>query len=147
MLGIEDAESAEHERPSSNLVIHQVCLPPLKGARQMPGGNRMRLREGSFLRRLYGCQEIEEEFWCNYSVNPDYHRVFESGDLQPVAFAADGSWRAVEHVAHPFFLGLLFLPQRNSTMDRPHPILREFLAAARSRRAAVGSGGKHFAAR
>ncbi|MGH9675213.1 MAG: hypothetical protein ACRD44_18735 [Bryobacteraceae bacterium] len=111
-------------------MITQECIPALNGAREMPGGNTMRLAHGSLLQQLYGRNEVIEEFWCNYSLNPHYCAALDDGRLRPVAFADNGAWRAVELSNHPFFPGTLFLPQRNSEPGRPHPVLTGLLAAA-----------------
>jgi CTP synthase (UTP-ammonia lyase) len=41
----------------------------------------------------------------------------------------DGTIRIVEIADHPFFIATLFLPQKHSTPERPHPLLIGFAAA------------------
>ncbi len=130
VLGIAGADSEEHGGGAADLVIHQVCTPARRGPRELPGGNTMTVARGSLLYGIYEREEITEEFWCNFGVNPAYHGAFEAGGLRPVALAADGSWRAVELRSHPFFLGTLYLPQHRSSPGDPHPVFAGWLRAA-----------------
>lgn len=133
MGGIADADSAEHGSASTNLLITPItCQPPRAGARELPGGNRMRVQPGSLLHSLVDAAEIEAEFWCNYGVNTAYQSPLETAGVVPVAFGAAGEWRAIELRGHPFFLATLFLPQRDSAPGRPSPVLVGFLRAVYS---------------
>ena len=90
----------------------------------------IRLEPGSLLQRIYGCDEVVEEFFCNYEVNPEYEPQLASAGLQIVARAEHGEARAVELAGHPFFVATLFQPQLSSSPEKPHPLLTAFLAAA-----------------
>ena len=70
-----------------------------------------------------------EEFWCNYAVNPDYAKVLEEAGLTVSGVGEDDTIRIVEVRGHPFFIATLFLPQKWSTLGRPHPLLAGFAAA------------------
>jgi CTP synthase (UTP-ammonia lyase) len=96
----------------------------------LPGGNRLRIAEGSRLAALYGRDEVEEEFWCNFALNPDYQPALEDAGLRPSALAGNGCWRAVEIPGHPFFVATLFLPQHRSSPSSPHPVFIGFVRAA-----------------
>lgn len=78
---------------------------------------------------LYGLTETVEEFWCNYGVNPQYAKPLGEAGLKASGFGDDGAIRLVELPSHPFFLATLFLPQMQSTPDRPHPLLAGFAKA------------------
>ena len=91
------------------------------------------LRPGTLAARLYGATEATEDYYCNYGVNPDYHRRLEDGGLRVSGFGAEGEIRVVELPQHPFFLGTLFLPQSRSTAAAPHPLLLGFAAAVGAR--------------
>ena len=81
------------------------------------------------LARIYGKTTVQEEYLCNFGVNPQYVETLRSGELKVVGADAEGVIRAVELPGHPFFLGTLFLPQHNSTPSHPHPIVSAFLRA------------------
>jgi CTP synthase (UTP-ammonia lyase) len=78
---------------------------------------------------LYGVAEATEDFFCNYGVNPSYHRPLEAGGLRMSGLGGAGEVRIVELPDHPFFLATLFLPQARSTAQRPHPLLAGYAAA------------------
>lgn len=99
--------------------------PKLHGP--IPG---IRLKPGSLLRAIYGCDEVVEEFFCNYEVNPEYEPQFASAGLDIVARGSGGEARAVELAGRRFFVATLFQPQLSSTAQRPHPLLTAFLLAA-----------------
>jgi CTP synthase (UTP-ammonia lyase) len=82
------------------------------------------------LQRIYGCEEVVEEFFCNYEVNPQYEPDLASAGLAVVARAEHGEARAVELAGHPFFVATLFQPQLSSTAEKPHPLITAFVKAA-----------------
>lgn len=78
---------------------------------------------------LYGASDTTEEFWCNYGVNPDYRTPLERMGLTLSGFGDDGEIRMIELADHPFFVATLFLPQKRSAPQRPHPLLAGFAEA------------------
>jgi CTP synthase (UTP-ammonia lyase) len=87
------------------------------------------VRPGTRASALYGVTEAAEDFFCNYGVNPDYHRRLEAGGLRVSGLGGAGEVRIVELPDHPFFLATLFLPQARSTAASPHPLLAGYAAA------------------
>ena len=87
------------------------------------------MRPGTRASALYGVTEATEDFFCNYGVNPDYHRGLEAGGLRVSGLGGAGEVRIVELPDHPFFLATLFLPQARSTAASPHPLLAGYAAA------------------
>ncbi|MGB7133227.1 MAG: hypothetical protein WBD59_20615, partial [Candidatus Sulfotelmatobacter sp.] len=76
VLGIADADSAENNSGSKNIVIYPVAcaVPNRKGDSPKLSGMvpEIRLRPGSYLQSFYGKDEevVSEEFFCNFEVNP-----------------------------------------------------------------------------
>jgi len=87
------------------------------------------VRPGTRASALYGVTAATEDFFCNYGVNPDYHRRLEAGGLRVSGLGGAGEVRIVELPDHPFFLATLFLPQARSTAASPHPLLAGYAAA------------------
>ena len=87
------------------------------------------MRPGTRASALYGVTETTEDFFCNYGVNPDYHRRLEAGGLRVSGLGGAGEVRIVELPDHPFFLATLFLPRARSTAASPHPLLAGYAAA------------------
>lgn len=107
--------------------LPQSASPGPKLHGPIPG---IRLKPGSLLRAIYGCDEVVEEFFCNYEVNPEYEPQFVSAGLDIVARGSGGEARAVELAGRRFFIATLFQPQLSSTPQRPHPLLTAFLRTA-----------------
>jgi CTP synthase (UTP-ammonia lyase) len=130
VLGVPDADTGEHNSGSKNIVITPVaCAVPNRapGAPKLSGAGRVRIEEGSLLRVIYDADTVDEEYFCNYEVNPEYEGKLEAAGLRVTARGSEGEARAVEISGHPFFLATLFQPQLSSTADRPHPVLLTYL--------------------
>ena len=84
----------------------------------------------SLLARIYGRNSVQEEYLCNFGVNPQYVQTLCSGALKIAGSDAEGLVRAVELADHPFFVGTLFLPQHRSTQSAPHPLVSAFIRAS-----------------
>jgi len=130
VLGIADADTGEHDSASKNIVITAVaCAVPNRApnAPKLSGAGRVRIEEGSLLRAIYDSDTVDEEYFCNYEVNPEYEGKLEAAGLRVTARGPEGEARAVEISGHRFFLATLFQPQLCSTPDRPHPVLLAYL--------------------
>src|SRR5216684_3400215 len=136
VLGIKDADTAENNSGSKNIVIHPVaCAVPdrKKDAPKLSGLiPEIRLRPGSYLQSFYGKDKVttKEEFFCNFEVNPEYEWCAMEAGFPIVARGAGGEIRAIESPTHRFFLGTLFQPQLSSTEKKPHPVVLAFVQAA-----------------
>jgi CTP synthase (UTP-ammonia lyase) len=136
VLGIADADSAENNSGSKNIVIYPVAcaVPGRKGDAPKLSGKvpEIRLRPGSYLQSFYGKDKeiVTEEFFCNFEVNPDYEWCAMEAGFPVVARGADGEIRAIESPTHRFFIATLFQPQLSSTAKHPHPVVLAFVQAA-----------------
>ncbi len=136
VLGIADADSAENNSGSKNIVIYPVACavsgrvgdaPMLSGV--VP---EIRLRPGSYLQSFYGKgkEVVSENFFCNFEVNPEYEWCAMEAGFPVVARGAQGEIRAIESPAHRFFIATLFQPQLSSSESNPHPVVSAFVQAA-----------------
>jgi CTP synthase (UTP-ammonia lyase) len=136
VLGIADADSAENNSGSKNIVIYPVAcaVPDRKGnAPKLSGAvPEIRLRPGSYLQSFYGKGKeiVTEEFFCNFEVNPEYEWATMEAGFPVVARGAQGEIRAIESPTHRFFVATLFQPQLSSTEKTPHPVVLAFVQAA-----------------
>lgn len=80
--------------------------------------------------RVYKRGIIEEKYSCSYSLNPEYQKRFKESRLKIVGRNEDGATRVIEIEEQGFFLASLFLPQMNSTTEKPHPMVLKFLEEA-----------------
>ena len=100
-------------------------------APKLSGGvPEIRLRPGSYLAGYYGKEVVEEEFFCNYEVNPDFEWTAMEAGFPVVARGAAEECRAIESPAHQFFVATLFQPQLSSRSGAPHPLILAFVQAA-----------------
>ena len=88
------------------------------------------LKSGSRIASIYGTTSTQENYYCNFGVNPDYIDRLKSANLKVVGSDAEGEVRIIEIAEHPFYIGTLFVPQTNSRLESPHPIITGFLSAA-----------------
>lgn len=134
VLGIKDATTAEEDPNAPSMIIYPVaCAVPhrAKDAPQLSGlVNKIRLRPGSYLAGYYGKEVVEEEYFCNYEVNPEFEWAAMEAGFPIVARGAGEECRAIESPAHQFFIATLFQPQLSSKPKKPHPLVLAFVQAA-----------------
>ena len=134
VLGMKDADTAENNSGSKNIVIHPVaCAMPgqAKGAPKLSGVvPEIRIRPGSYLETFYGTNVIREEFFCNFELNPEFEWCSIEGGFPIAARGPHGEVRAIESPTHRFFIATLFQPQLSSTAKKAHPLVIAFVQAA-----------------
>jgi CTP synthase (UTP-ammonia lyase) len=134
LLGIKDADSAENNSVTKNIVIHPVACAVLDRKANAPklSGKipEIRIRPGSYLHSFYKKDVVTEEFFCNFEVNPEFEWAIIEAGFPIVARGEKGEVRAIESPNHRFFIATLFQPQLSSKPGKPHPIIVEFLGAA-----------------
>ena len=87
---------------------------------------------GSLSHQTYAAKEVEEQFVCNYGLNPQFRNQIEDGQLQVTGTDENNEARIVELSDHPFFIATLFQPQISSDPSNPHPLILAYLKAALS---------------
>jgi CTP synthase (UTP-ammonia lyase) len=135
VLGIEDATTAEEDPNAKNIVIYPVACAVPDRAGQAPklSGKvpEIRLRPGSYLAGYYGGKEVvEEEFFCNFELNPDFEWTAMEAGFPVVARGSNEECRAIESPTHRFFVATLYQPQLSSKEKKPHPLILAFVQAA-----------------
>ena len=134
VLGITDATTAEEDPKAKNIIVYPVaCAVPNRAgdAPKLSGRvSEIRLRPGSYLAGYYGKETVEEEFFCNYELNPEFEWTAMEAGFPVVARGAHEECRAIESPAHRFFIATLFQPQLSSNDTKPHPLVLAFVQAA-----------------
>ena len=99
------------------------------------GAYLCRLKPGTKARAAYGVPRIEERHRHRYEVNNEYlPRLEKRGLIASGINPERGLAEIIELQNHPFFLGTQFHPELKSRPLRPHPLFREFIAAAIKRK-------------
>jgi CTP synthase (UTP-ammonia lyase) len=128
VLGFKDASHAEYDPSASDLFICQ--LECALAGREM----QLTFSPGSRVTEIYGAMSATEEYYCNFSVNPNRISLLKSGPLKITGSDSEGEIRVIELPGHPFFLGTLFVPQTRSTPAHPHPLVTAFIKAVNETR-------------
>jgi CTP synthase (UTP-ammonia lyase) len=123
VLGYRDAQHAEYDPYASTLFVSSLTCS-LAG-REMS----LRFDPGSKVAQIYGAIQVQENYYCNFGVNPDVVQLLKKGPMQFVGSDSEGEIRVLELPDHPFFVGTLFVPQTRSRADCPHPLVTAFLRA------------------
>ena len=140
MLGILDAGHAEYspETPSPLIALASCPVPDRSGgAPRLSGKQTIRIEPDAMVFRIYRRAEVQEEFFCNYELNPQFRERIEAGRLRVAGVGEAGEVRIVELPGHPFFVATLFLPQLSSAEVAPHPLITAYLEAILSFRDAL----------
>lgn len=135
VLGFEDAQHAEYDPYASRLFVSSLTCS-LAG-RTMP----VNLSAGSAVAAFYGTARVEEQYYCNFGLDPTYWDVLDGGGLRVTGVDDDVEARVFELATHPFYVATLFVPQNRSTEAEPHPLVTGFLRKAAERSFARPVGG------
>jgi CTP synthase len=135
LLGLEGANSTEIDPQTPHPVID--LMPNQRGV-EMGGTMRLglwpcRLLPETVAGNAYGEPTVFERHRHRFEVNNDYRdRLAEAGLIVSGA-SPDGQLAEImEYRHHPFFVGVQFHPEFRSRPNRPHPLFRDFIAAAKN---------------
>ncbi|MDP8907717.1 MAG: gamma-glutamyl-gamma-aminobutyrate hydrolase family protein, partial [Chloroflexota bacterium] len=111
----------------------------MPGQRGVEMGGTMRLGlwpcqllPGSAAAAAYGEQTVFERHRHRFEVNNDYRNQLARAGLIVSGASPDGTLAEIMELRdHPFFVGVQFHPEFLSRPTRPHPLFRDFIAAAR----------------
>jgi len=132
-LGMNDATTAEEDPNAKNIVIYPVACAVPSGPKVHPSSPELSRNSSSsgFLPGwLLRERVVEEEYFCNFEVNPEFEWTAMEAGFPIVARGAGEECRAIESPAHQFFIATLFQPQLSSTAKKPHPLVMAFVQAA-----------------
>jgi CTP synthase (UTP-ammonia lyase) len=123
VLGYNDAQHAEYDPYASRLFVSALTCSLV--GQTMP----VTLTPQSIARRCYGTSRVQENYYCNFGLNPAYRQALQSGGLRITGVDDDGEARVFELARHPFYVATLFVPQTRSTVEAPHPLVTALLSA------------------
>lgn len=130
VLGLTDAQHAEYD-PSASVLFVTPLACSLVG-KTMP----VRFKPGSRVASILQADTIAARYYCNFGLNPAFRDRLDTPGLRIVGEDEQGEARIVELSGHRFFVATLFLPQFDSTSERPHPLVTAFVDAATKTRQA-----------
>jgi CTP synthase len=98
------------------------------------------LKEGSKAKEIYGKTLISERHRHRFEVNNAFREQLEKAGLMFSGTSPDGSLaEMIELPDHPWFIGVQFHPEFQSTPKVPHPLFKAFVAAAKARKAQLAT--------
>lgn len=131
VLDFKDAQHAEYDPYASNLFISALTCSLV--------GKILKIfvDRNSKAHVFYNKTEIEEHYYCNFGLNPDYQKLIDEGGLKVVGIDEQDEARIVEIPQNNFFIATLFVPQLSSSPEKPHQLIIEFLTHAKEFRSSI----------
>jgi len=137
VAGMEGANSSEFDPDTEYPVID--LLPEQEGVLDLGGTMRLgaspsKLIPGTKAYQAYGALVVRERHRHRYEVNNAFRqRLVEAGLVVSGVTPDDRLVEIVELPDHPWFVACQFHPEFRSRPTRPHPLFRDFIAAAVAR--------------
>jgi len=134
VCGLQGANTTEIDPESPHPVIS--LLDEQQGVTNKGGTMRLgaypcKLIPGSLAQRSYGTDLISERHRHRWEFNNSYREQLARAGLRASGTSPDDSLVEISEIeGHPFMLGTQFHPELQSRPNRPHPLFREFVAAA-----------------
>jgi CTP synthase len=144
VLGLTGANSTEVDQhtphPVISMLSEQLGIEDLGGTMRL-GGYPCKLVPGTKAAAAYDAEEVVERHRHRYEFNNKYREQFAYAGLIASGVSPDESLvEIMEVVDHPFMVGSQFHPEFRSRPDRPQPLFREFIGAAKSLHAGHEAG-------
>ena len=134
VAGLEGAHSTEFDTKTPHPVFDY--LPGQDNNTRLGGTLRLgahscMVKEGTLARKVYGEAGIVERHRHRFEFNNDYcGRLEAAGMIFSGINEQTGLVEMIELPGHPWFMAVLFHPEFRSRPQRPHPLFRDFIAAA-----------------
>ena len=138
VLGYSDANSTEFDEDTTHPVI--AFLPEqtktlAKGGTMRLGEYPCVLQEGTLAKACYGQKEVGERHRHRYEFNNLYLEEMRAAGLVTSGLSPDGSLVEIcELPSEPWYLGCQFHPEFTSRPNKPQPLFRGFIKAAKEKR-------------
>jgi CTP synthase (UTP-ammonia lyase) len=131
VLGIADADSAENDSGSENIVITPVecVVPPQRDTPRLSGTRTVLPARETLFATLCGDAPLAGEYFCSFETNGAFLPRWLAAGLVVSGRDEKGELRAFELPSHPFFVATLFQPQLASRPERPHALIDGYLRA------------------
>ena len=135
VLGLPQANSSELDPDTPDPVIH--IMPDQRDVTTMGGTMRLgwypcRPVANTRTYDAYQTEEVLERHRHRFEVNNSYRENLEESGLIIGGLSPDGNLVETAEVRdHQFMVGVQFHPEFQSRPDRPHPLFRDFIGAAK----------------
>lgn len=138
VLGLHDANSTEIDpntpHPVISLLSEQKGITDLGGTMRLGAYNCI-IKPGSKAEKAYGQTLISERHRHRWEFNNLYKERMENHGILFSGYLQDGHLCEITEVKdHPWMVGVQFHPEFKSKPIEPHPLFRDFIAAAIQRK-------------
>ncbi|MCR5522634.1 MAG: CTP synthase [Clostridia bacterium] len=133
--GIADANSGEFDELCKHKVID--FMPGQsddidKGGTLRLGAYPCVIKPGSEMERCYSSSQISERHRHRYEFNNDYRQIIQDAGLTLSGISPDGKLvETVEISDRDFYVGVQYHPEFKSRPNKPHPLFKGFIGAAK----------------
>lgn len=139
VLGLEDVNSAEFNEKCKNPLIHimdeQIGVDK-KGGTMRLGAYPCVIKKNTLAEEIYQATQISERHRHRYEFNNQYKEQIEKAGMICSGTSPDGNLvEIVEIPSHPFFIAGQFHPELKSRPDRPAPLFKALVKAAKQSKA------------
>ena len=121
ILGYEEAQHEEYDSSSSLLFVNKLVSSLAEKTM------KSQIEKGTQDFRWYGKAEAEENYYCNFGINPEFEDKLIHPEIAFSGFDNDGENRIIEVKENDFYISTLFVPQSKSTKENPHLIIKGFV--------------------
>lgn len=130
MKGAASTEMNENTKfPVISLMEEQKKIDQ-KGGTMRLGAYNCQLEKDTNVRRIYNRKVIQERHRHRYEFNNEYLEKFKEAGLIPVGINPESNLvEVVEIPTHKWFIGVQYHPEYKSTVENPHPLFVDFVAA------------------
>ena len=97
------------------------------------GAYTCKIKKDTLLHKAYGAETVNERHRHRYELNNKFRKELEdAGMVLSGVYETADLIEVIELKDHPWFLGTQYHPEFKSRPTRPHPLFRDFIAAANS---------------
>ncbi|MGB4774610.1 MAG: gamma-glutamyl-gamma-aminobutyrate hydrolase family protein, partial [Daejeonella sp.] len=137
VLNLKNAHSTEINQDNANPVIsimEDQKKVTNKGGTMRLGAYNCDLKKGTKAAAIYNKSRISERHRHRYEFNNAYLEQYEKEGMLASGINPENNLvEIIELKNHPFFIGAQFHPELKSTVDNPHPLFVNFVAACLNR--------------
>ena len=146
VCGLKRANSSEFDsatpHPVIDLLATQRSIANLGGTMRL-GAYICKVTHGTKTHAAYRMDHISERHRHRYEVNNRYRQALLDKGLVLAGMTLDSALvEIIEIPGHPWFVGCQFHPEFKSRPTDPHPLFRDFIAAAKAHKARREGGKK-----
>ncbi len=135
VCGLKDANSTEFDPTSGHPVISLLEEQEIifdKGGTMRLGAFKCQLKEGSFIKKIYGNRNfVMERHRHRFEFTMRYKELYEKHGMAFGGFHPESDLiETIELPGHPWFIATQYHPEFKSKPTEPHPLFRDFIRAA-----------------